>query len=188
MSSSARDSRDTCRARLGFLMQSCQFDRRQRPRKVIPLDLVTAVRAQEFQLLLGFDAFGNNLLLQAMRHTDDGDRNRSVIRIGGDVTDEGEVDLERIDREALEISKTRVTGPEVIDGNPDAEGFQPAQDGNGPLCMCHQRAFRQLEFKQLRVDAVRAYSSCCLQLQFKQNRVDAIVSCGSCYLRVKTPM
>src|SRR5712691_3967556 len=103
-----------------------------------------------------------------MRHMDDCDRDRSVIRIGSGVTDEGNVNLERIDRKALEIGKTRVTGPKVVDRNTDAEGFQPLKTGGCPLCMCHQRGFGQLEFKQLWVDAVRTYGSCYLRVEAAQ--------------------
>src|SRR5262245_53850810 len=74
----------------------------RRDREAVPLDLVAAVRGEQFELLLGLDAFGDHLELEAVRQADDRERDHRVLRVGGDVAHERVVDLERVDREALE--------------------------------------------------------------------------------------
>src|SRR5947209_18055441 len=76
---------------------------RRRNREVIALDLVYAVSGEQLELLLRFHAFGHDLEFEAVREADDGERNHRVLRIARDVANEGMVDLERVDRETLQV-------------------------------------------------------------------------------------
>src|SRR5215813_11662317 len=52
--------------------------RRGRHREAVPLDLVAAVRGEQLELLLGLDALGDHLELEAVRQPDDGERDHRV--------------------------------------------------------------------------------------------------------------
>ncbi len=67
------------------------------------LILIAAQRAQEFQLLLGFHAFGDHLQAQAVRQRDDRVHDGRVLGIGDHILDEGAIDLELVEREAAQI-------------------------------------------------------------------------------------
>src|SRR6185369_6511006 len=63
----------------------------------------------------------------------------------GDAGDERAVDLQDVDREALEVAQRRVAGPEVVDREMDAERpqlRQPADRAGGSL---HEAALGDLE-------------------------------------------
>jgi hypothetical protein len=53
-------------------------------------------------------------------HGDDGLGDGQVARVGGEVADEGAVDLEGVDVHPLEVGHGRVAGAEVVDGDLDA--------------------------------------------------------------------
>ena len=56
---------------------------------------------QKIKLQLRFDPFRDDLESHVMCHGDDGADDRRIIRVSGDVTDKGTVDLDGVDREAL---------------------------------------------------------------------------------------
>ena len=70
-----------------------------------------------------------------------------------DVAHERAVDLEQVDRELLEVGERRVAGPEVVDGEPDAEVAQPPEPDGRRRRVLHQRAFGDLEDQALRLEA-----------------------------------
>ena len=112
------------------LQQLEQLAGRQRLREQIALHLIATVAAQQLELTARLDPFGDHLESQAFRQRDDCLRDRSVVRIGGDVLNEGLVDLERLDREALEVKQRRIAGAEVVDRQTDAEAIQRLQLGD----------------------------------------------------------
>src|ERR1700689_5040195 len=73
------------------------FVNRQRPAKVVALDLVTMMCSQERHLGFIFDAFGDHLKIQAFRHADDRGCDRSIIRLYSDIADKRAVDFELAD-------------------------------------------------------------------------------------------
>ena len=76
---------------------------------------------EECELRRILDAFRDHAEPEDPRHRDDGfdDRRRSVI--GEHLGDERAVDLDRIDREALQIAQRRVTRAEIVEREPHAE-------------------------------------------------------------------
>ena len=66
------------------------------------LVLVAAQHLQELELLGGFDAFGDDLEIERVAERDDRAHDRGVVIAGGHFADEGAVDLELVDREALQ--------------------------------------------------------------------------------------
>ena len=98
---------------------------RQGPTEEKSLALVALVRAQERQLFACLDAFGDHALLEISPHADHRADDGRRIRIGSDVAHEGAVDLQGVDREALQVTQARIAGTEVVDGKfrfPDLGG------------------------------------------------------------------
>src|SRR5499427_3817055 len=56
--------------------------------EAVALDLVAAVRGEQLELLLGLDALGDHLELEAVRQADDRERDHRVLGIGRDVAHE----------------------------------------------------------------------------------------------------
>ena len=51
------------------------------------------------------------------READDRLGDRGVLRVRLEIGDEGNVDLERVDREVLQVRQRRIAGAEVVDGD-----------------------------------------------------------------------
>ena len=88
------------------------------------LDLVAAVLLQELALSLGLDPFGDDAEVQAVGQVDRRGAERGVLRVELDAADEALVDLQDVDRKALEVGEGRVAGAEVVEGDLDAQLLQ----------------------------------------------------------------
>ena len=73
--------------------------------------------------------------------------NGSIIRIVRKSLDERLIDLQRLDLEALEISKGRVAGAEVVDRQREAGNTESIKDGRPALR--HQRVFGDFELESV---------------------------------------
>src|SRR5690606_25705278 len=62
------------------------------------LDLVAVLLPEEVHLRLGLDPLSHHLELQTMSHGDDGPGDRCILAAGGQIADEGLVDLHVIHR------------------------------------------------------------------------------------------
>src|SRR6185369_10159810 len=122
----------------------------------MPLRIVAAVLAQELELLLGFDAFRDDLELEAMRHLDDRIDDCRVIAIDRDVADERAIDLQRADRKLLQRRKRRVPRAEVVDREVQTHAVQRVENPDRSLGIFHQRRFRDLELEERRRYAMAA--------------------------------
>src|SRR5262245_34212100 len=126
---------------------------RRRHREAVALDLVAAVCGEQLELLLRLDSLGHDLELEAVSQADYREGDHRVLRIGRDVADERVVDLERVDRKALQVSEARVAGAEVVDGDLHARVLEPAQRARRALGIAHQKRLGELELDERRVDA-----------------------------------
>jgi hypothetical protein len=63
--------------------------------EVVSLHLVAPVVPQVGQLRRHLHSLGHDLEVEAVRHVDDRQRDRRLVRLGGDVADAGDVDLQR---------------------------------------------------------------------------------------------
>src|SRR6185295_5723002 len=95
-----------------------------RPAEQEALAVVAPVVVQEGKLGIVLDAFGENFDPEAARQPDDGAHDRRVVVVRGDVPNERLVDLERIQRQTLEVAQARVTRAEVVDRNGNAARLQ----------------------------------------------------------------
>src|SRR4030081_2844909 len=152
--------------------------------KVIPLRIIAKMRAQELELPAGLHALGNNLELEGVRHADDRKGDCGVIRVGGEVANERSIDFDGVDRKPFQVGKAREAGSEVVDGKANSEQLQSLQDGNGLLRMRYQKALRQLEFEQRRIDAVGAYGIGRFNFELEQLRIDIALRGGPGGVRV----
>ena len=118
------------------------------------LQLVAAPLAQELRLLQCLDAFGNHAELQALSHREDRGRERRVVRIGGDVADEGAVDLDALDREAAQGRKRGVSGSEVVESQSDAHVVELGQRLDRGLLVREDRALGQLQLELARGESL----------------------------------
>ena len=91
--------------RVPAMQQAREFFRGQRLAEVIALRFVAAQQLEEGELLRGFHPFRNHLEPEAVRHGDDRGDDRRVVGIGADIPDERLVDLQLVDRKALEIAR-----------------------------------------------------------------------------------
>ncbi|MNN45045.1 hypothetical protein D3C81_1593610 [compost metagenome] len=82
-----------------------QFGQRHRATEQVTLDEVAAVAFEKLVLLEGFDAFGDHLQMQGVGHDDNGLDDLHVLGGNWNVLDEGAVDLQRVQRQALEVSQ-----------------------------------------------------------------------------------
>jgi hypothetical protein len=89
-------------------------------REQVALAEVAAGVGEALALGVGLDAFGDHVDVELVGHGDDGLGDGQVARVGGEVADEGAVDLEGVDVHPLEVGHGRVAGAEVVDGDLDA--------------------------------------------------------------------
>jgi hypothetical protein len=96
---------------------------RQRDRAVVQVALhrFAAVGAQVARLRFGLDAFGHQVQAQAARDRDDRQDHRIVALLVVDLLHEGLVDLDRVDREAVQVGQRRIAGAEVVDRHRHAQ-------------------------------------------------------------------
>src|SRR5271154_4050132 len=90
--------------------------RRHGPREQKTLSHGTTEPLQNLGLLISFDALGDYLDLQVPRNGNDRAHDREIARVGDEVAHEAAVDLERVHAPVLEITQTRISGSEVVDG------------------------------------------------------------------------
>ncbi len=82
-----------------------------------------------------------------MREVDDRDHDLAAVRIVGDRADERLVDLQLVDRIALQVDEARVARAEIIDDERDAEVFQLAQRLHCGLAMLHRGRLGHFELE-----------------------------------------
>ena len=78
---------------------------RQRFAEQVALVQVATGLAQRNALLFGFNPFGNHVQPQAAREPDDGVHDGGVVGVGEHVAHKALVDLELIERHALEVAQ-----------------------------------------------------------------------------------
>src|SRR5471032_1650206 len=97
-----------------FAQHALKILRRHRLAEQITLQLVAAELAQEAHLLGRLDALGDDFLAQLLGRGDDGARDGAVVFLVRKAEDEGAVDLQRADREFLQIRQAGIAGAEVV--------------------------------------------------------------------------
>ena len=119
--------------------------------ELVALCLVAAMCLKECYLSFCFRAFGDNALPQAFSHGDHRADDRAVVRVCGDVTYEGLVDLQGIDRKLFQVAQTGIPSAKVIYREAHPDGFERAENRAERFCMLHKHAFRYFEFEIARI-------------------------------------
>ena len=101
-------------------------------------------------------ALGDDLEAQVPAEVDDRPHDRHVLALAAEAGDEAAVDLDLVDRQALQVGQRRVARAEVVHGQPDAERAQLVQQRDRPRRVGHDRALGHLEGEPRRRDAVPA--------------------------------
>lgn len=120
--------------------------------KVIPLDFVALFMAQKIELILIFDAFGNDFQFQGVRQSDDGSGDRGLFRVGRDISHKRLVDFQLIDGKVLQAAQAGVAGAKIVKREFQAQAMKLAHDGYGFIRVAHEHAFSDFDFQVLRLD------------------------------------
>ena len=85
------------------------------------------MRPKLVELRTVFDAFCRGFHAERPGKVGNRRDNGAGARAGQQIVDEASVDLDLIEREALQIAERRVARPEVVKGYTDTEGAKPVQ-------------------------------------------------------------
>ena len=107
--------------------QPLEARRVERRAVVMALPLLAAERAQPLELGGGLDALGRDREAEAVRHCRDRLHDLRVRGMRIELAQERAVDLQLVDRQAAQVSETRIAGAEVVDRDAYAERCDPAQ-------------------------------------------------------------
>ena len=108
-------------------------------------------RLEVVGLVLALDAFGHGQQIERAGHADDVLGDLVGGRIGADGIDEGLVDFQRIERQALQVGQAGIARAEVVDGHGVAQPARLGDDGTGGVHV-HETAFGGLEPDLARLD------------------------------------
>ena len=93
-----------------------------------PLDVADTEARERGELLRGLDAFGDDVELERPSHARDRlDEHAGAAVVGAQRLDEAAVDLQRVEREVLEVAERRVAGAEVVDRDVHADRAEPGR-------------------------------------------------------------
>ena len=107
---------------------------------------------QAVQLLLQLDPFGDRLQLQRFAQRDHRARERRLRVASAHIVDERLVDLEDVDREALQVSERRVAGAEIVDRETNAERLERVQPLENRRALLHEHTLGDLEHEMARIE------------------------------------
>ena len=111
----------------------------------VALGDVAAEGAQRGELVGRFDALGDDDHPERVRHRGDALHDRRGALVAAQAQDERPVDLEHVDREAVQVRERRVAGAEVVERERDAELVQRLQQRDRGLGLVHERRLGELE-------------------------------------------
>src|SRR5262245_4378239 len=109
------------------------------------LGRVAPLRLQERELLLRFDAFGDDFESELMGHGDDRSHYATCAPFAGKVRDERSIDLHRVKGQPAKVAERRVSGAEIVHQQPDPALPERLERHVGPLEILHGHGLRDLE-------------------------------------------
>src|SRR5258706_2948280 len=126
---------------------------RQRRGEQLSLRQVAAERLQRLARLRELHALGEDAEAEVVREVDRAAHHGAVAGVGDEAGHERAIDLDLVDREALEMGERGVAGAEIVEGESHADAFQAREDGDRALRFGDERALRELEHHARRVEA-----------------------------------
>jgi len=101
-------------------------------------------------------AFCDDGELHAVAQRDDGAHDGCVVGVVRQAADEGLVDLQEIQWQALEIAEGRIAGAEIVDRQLYAQALELVQDCQRFFGLAHDEVFSDLQLQAARFEAVVA--------------------------------
>ena len=120
-------------------------------REEVALGVVAAEPAQLRELGLVLDPLGDHVQREGAGHADDRLDDRRALLLDPERVDEGAVDLQRVEGEAVEVGERGVAGAEVVEDEPHADLAERLQGGHRGGRLLDQDALGDL---QAQVDGV----------------------------------
>src|SRR6185437_14986627 len=111
------------------------------------LRLGAAVTFERGADLLGLDALGADRNVERVAEAGDGvdDLGRALALDDGG--DEALVDLDPVERQAVDLGEARVAGTEIVERDADTDVLEALDDGEDLLAVLEQRAFGDLDLE-----------------------------------------
>ena len=109
--------------------------------------------AQLHQLRGFLDALGRGLDAERMGELGDRMDDRARAVAGQQVVDEAAVDLELVEREALQIAERRIAGAEIVERDADAERAQRVEQLQRRFAALEEDRFGDLDLEPVRGEA-----------------------------------
>ena len=125
-----------------------ELRRRQRAAEQEPLRHVAFQGGEHVEHLGRLDALGDDLEPEMAREVDGRAHDRRVGRVVGHADDEGAVDLDLVQGQALEVGQGRVTGAEVVQRQSHAQLAQPLEHVAGAARIAHHGVLGDLALQQ----------------------------------------
>ena len=126
------------------------MSRRQRFAQQEALNFVAAQLPEFAKLVLGFDAFGDNVEAEIGTHPDHRLEDHPGPAIRSLTLNERLVDLDLVERKTAQITQAGISRAEIVERDPDVHRPQLMQGLQRPLILIQQHAFGHLEFQQMR--------------------------------------
>ena len=105
------------------------------------------MRTQLHQLRGLLDALGGGLDIERMGEFGDRADDRAGAVAGQQIVDEAAVDLQLVEREALQIAERRIAGAEIVERDADAERAQRVEQPQGRLAAFEEDRFGDLDLE-----------------------------------------
>src|ERR1700687_1252041 len=130
---------------LSNLEEPCNVRQRKRPGEQVTLRPRAAQAAQRRDLLLGLDALGDDLDAEPLAEHEDGLDDLDLAVVGGHRLYERAIDLERVDRQLVQVAERRIAGAEVVDSQLNAQRAQALEAVHGGHAAADEHALGELE-------------------------------------------
>lgn len=127
-------------------------DERLRAPEQIALSFAALVAAQDGQLILVLDAFGEHRDGQAAAEGDDGAHDRFRLGASHELVDEEPVELDLVERERAQRLERRISGAEIVEGDGNAERLYLSQRFESLALVGDDRRLGDLELQPLRCE------------------------------------
>src|SRR4051794_10644841 len=133
--------------------QLLEVRRAQRLGEEVALRALAAEALERLELLDGLDALGDRAEAEAVGDVDDRRDDRGVVLLGAEPVDERAVDLDRVDRDALQARERRVAGAEVVEQDANAARPDRLEGRTRQRGVLEQHALGDLEAQRARLEA-----------------------------------
>ena len=105
----------------------------------MPLPIFAVQRLQHFQLMVGFDAFGDDCEIETLSQPDDRAHDFKALLVRAHRVNKRSVDLKVTKGKPVQVTQRRVARAEVVNADVDTKRFQLAEHLDGCVSV-HEHA------------------------------------------------